>query len=91
MSLKGKMVGVQSLFVYTRLIAARKAAMQDSLRDDSCIAAHVSVLFRKENSFLRRLFQEEAIYFGRLKATVISFICSSDIPSGSKPMFLAQM
>ena len=28
-------------------------------------------------------------YFGRLKATVISRICSSDMPSGSKPMFFA--
>lgn len=30
-------------------------------------------------------------YFGRLNATVISCICSSDIPSGSNPMFLAAM
>lgn len=58
---ENKKVSQQFLFVHTRRIATEKAAMQDFVRDDSCIAAHVTVFSRRKilllgNYSMKRVF-----------------------------------
>ena len=45
----------------------------------------------RRSPFLILIFLIFTSYFGRLNALVISAICSSVMPSGSKPMHLASM